>query len=129
MDNQAGGRCSWICWVALAKEEPTTCVVLGLQCFLRCKSFQLIQTSGAPGDVPQDDFYLPLADTALRATNINPAGGGSQPLPPGWGERPGPGSSALPLCSWGKVEAGAAEDEYGGIALIFIPSRPWKSQV
>lgn len=61
-------RCSWICCVAFAKEEPTTCVVLGLQCFLHCKSFQLICTSGAPGDVPRDDLYLPLADTALRAT-------------------------------------------------------------
>lgn len=45
------------------------------------------------------------------------AGGGTQPLPLGWGECPGTG------------EAGAAEDEYGGIALTFSPSRPWERQV
>lgn len=48
--------CSWLHWGALAKEEPTTCVVLGLHCFLRCKTFQLICTSNAPGDAPRDDL-------------------------------------------------------------------------
>lgn len=83
--NQAGSSCFWICWDALANEEPTISPVLGLQCFLHCKSCQLPRSSAAPGDVFQDDLYLPLAATALHGTDINPAEGESSHDPQlGW---------------------------------------------